>query len=146
MFDIGWGEFVLIGIIALIAIGPKELPGVLRALGQWMTKIRRMASEFQGQFQEAMREAEMHDLKKEVEQIGDAAHGLSDYNPLEEHNLDGLAKPENKAPAPTPAASTEAPAGSGDEPADAPATAPALPEPDIGLADTPKPSDGGRGA
>jgi len=59
MFDIGWGEFLVIGIVALIVIGPKELPGVLRSLGQGISKIRRMASEFQGQFQEAMREAEM---------------------------------------------------------------------------------------
>ena len=58
MFEIGWGELLIIGIVALIAIGPKELPGVLRTLGQWMSKLRRMASEFQGQFQEAMREAE----------------------------------------------------------------------------------------
>ena len=67
MFDIGWGELLIIGIVALIAIGPKELPAALRALGQWMTKIRRMASDFQNQFQEAMREAELSDLKKEVE-------------------------------------------------------------------------------
>ena len=59
MFDIGWGELVLIGIVALIAIGPKELPTVLRTVGQYMGKIKRMAAEFQGQFQEAMREAEM---------------------------------------------------------------------------------------
>jgi sec-independent protein translocase protein TatB len=64
MFDIGWGELVVIGIVALIAIGPKELPTVLRTLGQYMGKVRRMANEFQGQFQEAMREAEMADLKK----------------------------------------------------------------------------------
>jgi sec-independent protein translocase protein TatB len=69
MFDIGWGEFVVIGIVALIAIGPKELPGVLRALGQWIAKLRRMATEFQGQFQEAMREAEMADLKQEVDEM-----------------------------------------------------------------------------
>jgi sec-independent protein translocase protein TatB len=60
---------VVIGVVALIAIGPKELPGVLRSVGQWVTKIRSMASEFQGQFQEAMREAEMADLKKEVDNI-----------------------------------------------------------------------------
>ena len=66
MFDIGWSELVVIGIVALIAIGPKELPGVLRTLGQWMTKIRRMAADFQSQFQEAMREAEMSDLKKQA--------------------------------------------------------------------------------
>jgi len=61
MFDIGWGELLLIGVVALIVIGPKELPGALRTLGQWMGKLRRMASEFQGQFQEAMREAELAD-------------------------------------------------------------------------------------
>ena len=46
MFEIGWSELLLIGIVALIAIGPKELPTVLRTLGQWMSKLRRMASEF----------------------------------------------------------------------------------------------------
>ena len=44
MFDIGWSELILIGVVALIAIGPKELPGVLRSLGHWMGKIRRMAN------------------------------------------------------------------------------------------------------
>lgn len=69
MFDIGWGEFLLIGVVALIAIGPKELPGVLRAVGQWVTKIRRMAGDFQNQFQEAMREAELGDIQKQVKDI-----------------------------------------------------------------------------
>ena len=57
IFDVGWGELVLIGVVALIVFGPKELPVVLRTVGQYMTKIRRMAAEFQSQFQEAMREA-----------------------------------------------------------------------------------------
>src|SRR6267154_5092758 len=84
MFDIGWSEFVVIAVVALIAIGPKELPGVLRMVGQWMGKIRRMAAEFQSQFQEAMREAEMADLKKQVDELGDTAKGLtSDFDPLD---------------------------------------------------------------
>ena len=83
MFDIGWSELLVIGIVALIAIGPKELPGVLRTVGQYMGKIRRMASEFQGQFQEAMREAEMADLKKQVDDITESATGLTNYDPLE---------------------------------------------------------------
>ena len=83
MFDISWGELVLIGMVALIVIGPKELPTVLRTAGQWMTKIRRMASEFQGQFQEAMREAEFADLKKQVESIADPTKAFDEYNPLE---------------------------------------------------------------
>ncbi len=77
MFDIGWSEFVLIAVVALIAIGPKELPGVLRTLGQWMGKARRMAAEFQSQFQEAMREAEMADLKKSFDEVREAASGFS---------------------------------------------------------------------
>ncbi len=81
MFDIGWSEFLLIGVVALIAIGPKELPAVLRAVGQWTGKIRRMASEFQGQFHEAMREMEVADLKKQVDE---ATSGLdAKFNPLD---------------------------------------------------------------
>src|SRR6478672_2160957 len=80
MFDIGWSELVLIGVVALIAIGPKELPGVLRTVGQWMGKARKMASEFQGQFQEAMREAEMADLKKSFDEVKDIATGVSPGN------------------------------------------------------------------
>ena len=77
MFDIGWSELALIAVVALIAIGPKELPGVLRTVGQWMGKARRMASEFQGQFQEAMREAEMADLKQSFDEVREAAKGLT---------------------------------------------------------------------
>src|SRR4030081_3231398 len=75
MFDIGWSELVVIAVVALIAIGPKELPGVLRMVGQWMGKARKMAAEFQGQFQEAMREAEMADLKKTFDEVKKAATG-----------------------------------------------------------------------
>src|SRR6516225_9191964 len=79
MFD--WNEIVLIGVVALIVIGPKELPAVLRTIGQWTTKIRRMAGEFQSQFQEAMREAEMADLKKQVDA---ATKGMTSYfDPLD---------------------------------------------------------------
>src|SRR5665213_2928609 len=80
MFDIGWSEIAVIAVIALIAIGPKELPGVLRMVGQWMGKARKMAAEFQGQFQEAMREAEMADLKKSFDEIKEAATGFTGGN------------------------------------------------------------------
>jgi sec-independent protein translocase protein TatB len=82
MFDIGWSELVLIGVVALIVIGPKELPGVLRAVGQWSAKIRRMAAEFQGQFQEALREVEVADLKKQVDEITDSARSIGRFDPL----------------------------------------------------------------
>jgi sec-independent protein translocase protein TatB len=70
MFDISAGELIIIGVVALVVIGPKELPGVLRTVGQAVAKIRRMAGEFQSQFSDAMREAELDQAKKSVEDIG----------------------------------------------------------------------------
>ena len=83
MFDLGWGKIVIIAVIALVVIGPKELPAVLRTVGQYMGKIRRMAAEFQNQFQEAMREAEMTDLKKHVDAITEATRDIGSFDPLD---------------------------------------------------------------
>ena len=105
MFDIGWSELVVIAVVALIAIGPKELPGVLRMVGQWMGKARKMAAEFQGQFQEAMREAEMADLKKSFDEVKDVATGLSPANvmtSLEKDVSDALQIGDIDKPATTP--------------------------------------------
>jgi sec-independent protein translocase protein TatB len=119
MFDIGWSEFVLIAVVALIAIGPKELPGVLRMVGQWMGKARRMAAEFQGQFQEAMREAEMADLKKSFDEVKEAASGFTSGNIMTSLqkdvsralDIEGIDKPA-ETPAETPTAAIEPPATS----------------------------------
>ena len=117
MFDIGWGELVVIGVVALIAIGPKELPGVLRTTGLWMGKIRRMANEFQDQFREAMREAEMDDLKKKVDEM--SASNFTNFDPIgtvrkEFENL--VSDPLQKVTASDPSAPTtpSAPAETGD--------------------------------
>jgi sec-independent protein translocase protein TatB len=88
MFGIGWSEFVVIGVVALIAIGPKELPGVLRMVGQSLGKIRRMANEFQGQFQEAMREAEMADVRKELDEISAQATDVASFDPVAKANAE----------------------------------------------------------
>jgi len=95
MFDISWTEFLAIGIVALVFIGPKELPGVLRTLGQYTRKIRGMAAEFQNQFQEAMREAEMADLKKSVD---DLASDIKNYDPLKSarEDVEAIGKDLNK--------------------------------------------------
>ena len=85
MFDISWTEFLLIGVVALIVIGPKELPVVMRSLGQWTRKVRVMAADFQNQFHEVMREAEMADLKKEVD---DMAQDIKQYDPLKDVRAD----------------------------------------------------------
>ena len=105
MFDIGWSELVVIAVVALIAIGPKELPGVLRMVGQWMGKARKMAGEFQGQFQEAMREAEMADLKKTFDEVKETATGFASNNVMtslqkdvsESLRIDDLSKVETDA-------------------------------------------------
>jgi sec-independent protein translocase protein TatB len=130
MFDIGWGELVVIGIVALIVFGPKELPGVLRMLGQWMSKVRRMAADFQGQFQEAMREAEMAELKKQVDQIADTTKDFTHYDPFEtarkeiESAVEDKPKTESSAAAPAEPASSEVETSS---PASAPVPAPSQP-------------------
>src|SRR5262245_36335445 len=111
MFEIEFGKLVLIGIVALIGIGPKELPAVLRMVGQWTTKIRRMAAEFQGQWHEAMREAEMSDLKKHIDQISDATHMGSGLDPVEtvRKELEGAVQDK---PASPPAGEAAAPSAS----------------------------------
>jgi sec-independent protein translocase protein TatB len=88
MFDIAWSELLLIGIVALIVIGPKELPGALRTLGIWMGKVRRMAAEFQGQFQEAMREAEIDQLKKDMDDMAAKAQNYAHFDPMEDVRKD----------------------------------------------------------
>jgi sec-independent protein translocase protein TatB len=112
MFDMSWSELLIIAVVALIAIGPKELPGVLRAAGQWMGKIRRMASEFQGQFQEAMREAEMADIKKQVDELSEAASSVTSFDPIGNIEKEFQSAVEDKPaqPAEAAVAASDAPA------------------------------------
>ncbi|WP_299813480.1 Sec-independent protein translocase protein TatB [uncultured Roseibium sp.] len=79
MFDIGWTELLVIACVAIIVVGPKDLPRMLRTLGQTMGKMRRMSREFQSTFNDALREAESQadiaDMKKQVEKA-------ANFNPL----------------------------------------------------------------
>jgi sec-independent protein translocase protein TatB len=77
MLDFGAGELVVIGVVALVAIGPKELPGLLRTIGQMVGKMRRMAGDFQGQFNDAMREADMADAQKMISDLQKDVSGIS---------------------------------------------------------------------
>jgi sec-independent protein translocase protein TatB len=145
MFDIGWSELLLIGIVALIAIGPKELPGALRTLGQWMAKIRRMAAEFQGQFQEAMREAEIDQLKKDMDDMAAKAKDYTQFDPMADVQRDIEKSMGDLPPLDQPAASpstTEASATSAaPEPSSETGTSAALPAPaEQSAATTPEPA------
>ena len=80
MFDMSWGEVMVIGAVALIVIGPKDLPKALRTVGNMTAKVRRMASEFQSQFNDAMREAELDEIRKQVEGVNQSVAG---FNPMQ---------------------------------------------------------------
>ena len=82
MFDFDVSKLLVFGIIALVVIPPKDLPRVMRTVGQYVGKMRRMAAEFQGQFRDAMREADFEGVKKEIDSIGAAAKIDSTFDPV----------------------------------------------------------------
>jgi sec-independent protein translocase protein TatB len=151
MFDIGWGELVVIGVIALIVIGPKELPTVLRTVGRWMGKVRRMASEFQGQFQDALREAELHDLKKQADEltssVNESVSEMSRFDPVADtqKEIESALPPEPALAAPEPAALAP-PAPPPDAALPEPAAEAASPEPSAAVAYEAVPKSAGSGA
>src|SRR3546814_8338728 len=77
MFDIGWQEFILVIIVAVVVIGPKDLPRVIRTASQWVCKARSLASEFQGSLEEMAREAELDDVRKQLQQVSKEGIGAS---------------------------------------------------------------------
>lgn len=88
MFGIAWSEFLLIGIVALVVVPPKDLPVMMRTVGRWVGQMKRMASDFQYQVSSALREAEIEDLRKSVEDLtaADPMRALR-------NELDEVAKP-----------------------------------------------------
>ncbi len=125
MLDIGWSELLVIGIVALIVVGPKDLPKMFRALGEFTGKARRMAREFQNAMNQAADESGVNEMKDDLRKIAnpkqygmdalkDATGDLTAWTPDE---ADGSAAPRTKpgpykAPQakPDPAAPAPAPA------------------------------------
>jgi len=99
MFDFDAGKLILIGIVALIVIGPKDLPRVLRELGRAVAKMRRMASEFQGQFMEAVREADLADVKDKVAKLSESAKFDVGFNPVADIRNEMKSALESASPA-----------------------------------------------
>lgn len=77
IFDIGWVELLVIAVVAIVVVGPKDLPRLMRIVGQWIGKARGLAREFQHSFDEMIRESELDELRKEVEE-------LRKINPMEQ--------------------------------------------------------------
>ena len=70
-FDIGWSEFMVIGVVALIVIGPKDLPAALRVAGYWVRKARTLSREFHSSVEQMMREVELHEVQQELRKATD---------------------------------------------------------------------------
>jgi sec-independent protein translocase protein TatB len=130
MFDFAWSELALIAVVALVFIPPKDLPRAMRTVGTWVRKARAIAHEFQGNLEQMVRDAELDEVRREVEKAtqfninetiantvdpGGELHGAFD-----EHSLTG----GSPAPLPPPE-STAAPAAGTNEPAPDAAASPA---------------------
>lgn len=140
--SLGFQEIILLGVLALIVVGPKDLPLLLRKLGRWTAKLRGMAQEFRTGFDELARQAELDELKKEV----DALRRTSSLSNIAPEITRPLGTLESYAgispPAPPPAPPPEAVEGAeAEEPvADAPSGAAATPEASP-IEDMPTPAD-----
>jgi len=93
MFDLTSGKLLLLGIVALIVLGPKDFPILLRTIGKYMGIIKRQADEFRAQFDEAIRESEFDQIKKDVEGLGqDLNQTMQETQQTMSSDLDGLTK------------------------------------------------------
>lgn len=73
MMDIGWSELLVIAVVAILVVGPRDLPRMLRNFGKALGQVRKMANEFQTQFNDALKEAELDEVRKDIEGIRTAA-------------------------------------------------------------------------
>ena len=69
MLDLSWGHIFLVLVVALVVVGPKELPRLMRTIGQWMGKARAMADQFRKSFDDMARQSELDELRKEIENL-----------------------------------------------------------------------------
>lgn len=72
MFDLAWSELLVIGLVAVLVLGPKELPQAMRTLARAIRKVRNLGSEFQGHFNEMLREAELEEVRKQIQKFSPA--------------------------------------------------------------------------
>src|SRR4029450_5931788 len=95
MFGIDSPELLVIAIVALVVIGPKELPNMLRSWGKWMSQMRGMASEFRGHVDEMVRQSELDEVRKQLEGApGLDLRALETTKQIKEHIQEGMAEGE----------------------------------------------------
>ncbi|AWK85127.1 Sec-independent protein translocase protein TatB [Azospirillum thermophilum] len=139
MFDIAWSEIMLIAVVALVVIGPKDLPKAIFTLGKWVRKARVVAREFQGHLDDMMREAELDELRREAlktremnlkKMMEDTVDPKNELRQAFDVGLDGHAGSPAEADEKPAAPAAAAPAaGSATSPAASPATVSSAPPP-----------------
>jgi sec-independent protein translocase protein TatB len=144
VFDVGWSEMAVILLVALVVIGPRDLPKVARTMGKWVAKGRAMAREFQTAIEDMAREAELDKVKGEIEKAGRTNLSKTIENTIDptgelgrafDPTAKSQAKPKDKAGASAKASAEPAePAPSAAPPAEAAVAPPASPNPGNGQA------------
>jgi sec-independent protein translocase protein TatB len=123
MLDIGWSEMLVIAVVAIVIIGPKDLPRTLRIVGRWIGKARAMAREFQNSLDDIARESELDEIKKQIKEVSDF-----DIRGEIEHSFDAPATEAGAGDGGAPSAPAKGEATAATEEAGAQAS-PAGPEP-----------------
>ncbi|MDH7801000.1 MULTISPECIES: Sec-independent protein translocase protein TatB [unclassified Rhizobium] len=134
MFDIGWSELLVIAVVLIVVVGPKDLPPMIRAFGKTMAGLRKMAGDFRTQFDEALKEADMDDVRQTISDVRNLnpTNSLRDaMNPLRQLGNEIKSDLQKATAAPDAMSSTAAPATS--EPV---APLVSVPEPEMKLPDT----------
>jgi sec-independent protein translocase protein TatB len=105
MLDIGWSEMLLIAVVAILVIGPKDLPKTMRMVGQWVGRARRVAREFKDSVDDMVRESELEELRRETENMSRFA--IEEPKPVSPPRVEPTTAPE---PEPEPASAAAQPA------------------------------------
>jgi sec-independent protein translocase protein TatB len=134
MFDFSWSELALIGVVALVVIGPKDLPRVMRTVGLWVGKARTIAREFQSSLDQMIRESELEEMRKSVER----ASNVNLAREIE-RTIDPAGELQKSLEPPSSTATTlePPPATTTAEPAPPPLAAPSEPTPDAAVPPAP---------
>jgi sec-independent protein translocase protein TatB len=115
MFDIGWSELLVIAVVLIVVVGPKDLPPMIRAFGKTMAGLRKMAGDFRTQFDEALKEADMDDVRQTISDVRNLnpTNSLRDaMNPLRQLGNEIKSDLQKATAAPDSLSSTPAPATS----------------------------------
>jgi sec-independent protein translocase protein TatB len=107
MFDIGWSELLVIGVVAIVVVGPKELPRLMRTFGHYLGKVRHMAADFQRQFEEAVRDSEIDEVRKAMQDFHAEASDVNLRGTVDKPLM--MPKPAVPAPAAAEVAALPAP-------------------------------------